>query len=117
MGSYTRTKSFVEEHHISNFDAGAFFTLHDFDGSGDWTADEVLRTYGLEDESANNISVEKKKDAVKQILKLIDYDNDGRISRVEWNRFNAENGKLPDFGVCRSGTVNRRNCHIGSVVR
>lgn len=41
----------AEEHHLSNFDAPSFFTLHDFNSDGSWTPDEVRRMYGLDDES------------------------------------------------------------------
>ena len=41
----------LEEHHVSNFDAPSFFTLHDFNSDGIWTGDEIRRTYGLDDES------------------------------------------------------------------
>jgi hypothetical protein len=41
----------AEEHHVDNFDAPSFFTLHDFNADGSWTPDEVRRMYGLDDES------------------------------------------------------------------
>jgi hypothetical protein len=41
----------AEEHHLNGFDATSFFTLHDFNSDGSWTADEVRRMYGLDDES------------------------------------------------------------------
>lgn len=41
----------LEEHHLSNFDAPSFFTLHDFNGDGIWDGSEVRRFYGLDDES------------------------------------------------------------------
>jgi hypothetical protein len=50
----------IEEHHISNFDAPSFFTLHDFNGDGIWTADEVRRTYGLDDESLKDTAASVK---------------------------------------------------------
>lgn len=89
----------LEEHHISNFDAGSFFVLHDFDSSGDWTANEILRTYGLEDESSKDVPQQKRDEVLKEVLKLVDRNGDGKIDRAEWMQFCAENKKLPDFGV------------------
>jgi hypothetical protein len=89
----------AEEHHIDNFDQGAFFTLHDFNADGHWNADEILRTYGLMDESTKDVPEHKKKEVVATIMRLMDYDNNGQISKAEWMRFNAEGGELPDFGV------------------
>lgn len=36
----------TEEHHINSFDAGAFFNLHDYDSTNEWTPDDILKTYG-----------------------------------------------------------------------
>ncbi|KAI9834156.1 MAG: hypothetical protein M1826_005267 [Phylliscum demangeonii] len=93
------TRHMAAEHHITNYDAGAFFTLHDFDGSGDWSAAEIVRTYGLEDESTKHVSQEKKDEVVRKVMDLIDFDKNGRIDRAEWMRFSAEKGRLPDFGL------------------
>lgn len=89
----------LEEHHIGNYDPGAFFTLHDYDNNGYWAPEEILRTYGLEDESTKDVSAEKRKDVVREVLRLVDYDHDGLINRPEWMMFNANGGRLPDFGV------------------
>ncbi|KAI9672033.1 MAG: hypothetical protein M1829_004577 [Trizodia sp. TS-e1964] len=93
------TMHLAEEHHISNYDPGAFFALHDFDSSSFWTADEILRMYGLEDESNKNVPEEKRTQVVKEIMKLIDADNNAFISQAEWIDFNSKGGRLPDFGL------------------
>ncbi|KAI9772181.1 MAG: hypothetical protein M1835_006286 [Candelina submexicana] len=93
------TKHMEEEHHIGNFDPGAFFSLHDYDSSGAWTADEILRTYGLEDESQKDVPKEKRDEVVNEIMKLADADHDGQITHAEWMQFNKDGGKLPDFGL------------------
>jgi hypothetical protein len=49
-----------EEHHVDNFDAPSFFTLHDFNGDGAWTPDEVRRFYGLDDESLKDTPADVK---------------------------------------------------------
>ncbi|KAI9840831.1 MAG: hypothetical protein M1838_003890 [Thelocarpon superellum] len=88
----------AEEHHISNFDPGAFFALHDFDESGIWTPDEILRTYGLEDESMQRVGQPKRDEIVAEIMQLMDTDGDGKVDMGEWMAFCEKGGKLPDFG-------------------
>jgi hypothetical protein len=97
----------AEEHHIDNFDPGAFFTIHDFDADGSWTSDEILRTYGLMDESTKDVTEQKRADVVATIMRLMDYDSSGQISKAEWMRFNVEGGELPDFGVRRNFEIYR----------
>ncbi|MCJ1252204.1 hypothetical protein MMC24_000008 [Lignoscripta atroalba] len=93
------TKHMAEEHHIENFDPGAFFSLHDFDSSGAWTPDEVRRTYGLDDDSAKDVSAEKREDVTRDVFKLFDLDHNGAITRDEWMRSVGEGKRLPDFGL------------------
>ena len=90
----------IEEHHIQNFDPASFFTLHDFDGSGSWTPDEIRRTYGLEDESSNDVPLSKKESIVAEVLQVWDVDGDGRISRDEWMKgWSGQGKRLKDFGT------------------
>ncbi|KAI9836450.1 MAG: hypothetical protein M1819_001482 [Sarea resinae] len=89
----------AEEHHIGNFDPGAFFSLHDYDSSGDWTPAEILRTYGLLDESAKEIPDSKRDEVVQKVLALFDDNRNGIITQGEWMRKCAEGVKLPDFGL------------------
>ncbi len=91
----------TEEHHLDNFDAGAFFSLHDFDSSGGWTPDEVRRFYGLEDESARDVvPASKKEEVTRTVFGLFDIDHNGVIEREEWlQKVEKENVRLPDFGV------------------
>lgn len=94
------TRHMAEEHHIANLDPSAFFTLHDYDSSGHWSADEIRRTYGLDDESAKDVPMEKKSNAVQEVIGMFDRDGDGGISREEWMDGWVKDGKrLPDFGV------------------
>lgn len=88
----------TEEHHIDNFDAGSFFTMHDYDSSGAWTPDEVRKTYGLDDASTSAVSEEKKQQAVREIFALFDPANTGSISRDDWLNLIASGVRLPDFG-------------------
>jgi hypothetical protein len=87
-----------EEHHIEAFDAGSFFLLHDYDASGAWTADEVRKTYGLDDESNNDVSESSKQAAVRTVFDLFDPGNLGRITRDDWMKAIADGVRLPDLG-------------------
>ncbi len=90
----------AEEHHISTFDPGAFFTLHDFDNDGTWSGSEILKTYGLEHDSNRDVSPQQKDDMLRRILDLIDENADGVVSREEFLRFMGEKGQtLPDLGT------------------
>ena len=94
------TRHMAEEHHIANLDPSAFFALHDYDSSGHWSADEIRRTYGLDDESAKDVPQERKTSAVQEVVQLFDKDGDGAISRDEWMDGWVKEGKrLPDLGV------------------
>ncbi|GAB7362655.1 hypothetical protein MBLNU230_g2964t1 [Neophaeotheca triangularis] len=88
----------AEEHHMADFDAGSFFTLHDYDNSGFWTRDDILTTYGLKDESTKHLSKQQKDDAVAKVLELYDRDRDGTVSFAEYTVNEASGVKLPDFG-------------------
>ncbi|RQM06003.1 hypothetical protein DH86_00002566 [Scytalidium sp. 3C] len=96
----------AEEHHIGNFDAPSFFTLHDFDDNGVWDADEILTFYGMKDETAKDVTQEKKDEIVREVMRLVDVNRNGQITMAEWIGFcraggNGKNGKgeLPDFGT------------------
>ncbi|KAI9875190.1 MAG: hypothetical protein M1830_008774 [Pleopsidium flavum] len=105
------TRHMAEEHHISSFDPASFFTLHDYDSSRTWTADEIRRTYGLDDESARSVSQEKRDEVVRGVLGVFDRDGDGLVSRGEWMEGWARGARMPDFGRLRwegGGGVERR---------
>lgn len=89
----------TEEHHISNFDAGAFFSLHDYDSSLAWTPDEIARTYGLNDESAKDVSDEKRREVIHDVLDRFDRDHDGYVTRTEFMDTWREGQRLKDFGL------------------
>lgn len=89
----------AEEHHITGFDAATFFTLHDYDQSGTWTSDEILRTYGLEDERSKDVSSHQRDDVLREVLKKVDLDRNGKITRQEYIKYCNDGGHLPDFGL------------------
>ncbi|KAF2248812.1 secretory pathway protein-like protein Ssp120 [Trematosphaeria pertusa] len=93
------TRHMAEEHHITAFDAGVFFSLHDYDSTGVWASEDIRRTYGLTDESTSHISETKKNAVVQTVLDMFDINKDGVISAEEFHRKDAEGVKLPDFGM------------------
>ncbi|PPJ56596.1 hypothetical protein CBER1_01771 [Cercospora berteroae] len=92
------TRHMAEEHHIADFDAGSFFNLHDYDSSNFWTMDDLLKTYGLRDESTNNISEDDKRRGVQRVIEMYDRDLDNRISFAEYTIGVAQGIVLPDLG-------------------
>lgn len=94
------TRHMIEEHHISNLDPGAFFSLHDYDSSTAWTPGEILRTYGLDDASSRDVPESKRQEVVRGVLELFDQNGDGIVSRDEWVMGWGRGARLPDFGVC-----------------
>jgi hypothetical protein len=88
----------TEEHHIDSFDAGSFFALHDYDNSGDWTVDEIQKTYGLLDSSNAHLTYEQKTDVVRQVLDLFSDPGAETVSRDDWMSKVQAGVRLPDFG-------------------
>ncbi|KAI8634460.1 putative secretory pathway protein Ssp120 [Xylariaceae sp. FL1651] len=93
------TKHMAEEHHISDFDPSSFFTLHDFNGNGRWEVDEMLRTYGLMDESNKDVPIAVQDEHRRRLLQLLDRNNDGIVSHDEFIAFISGGGTLPDLGT------------------
>lgn len=93
------TKHMAEEHHADDFDAGSFFVLHDYNSDGQWEPEEILRTYGLFDESNKQVTEDRKKEIVREVLRLADNSKDGVISKDEFEIFMLEGGTLPDLGT------------------
>lgn len=96
--STNNTDTAPEEHHIEFFDAGSFFNLHDYDSSNSWTREDILKTYGLKDESTNHIPMNQKNEAVQKVLDIFDKDRSDSISFAEYTIGTAAGLKLPDFG-------------------
>lgn len=92
------TRHMQEEHHIDSFDAGSFFTLHDYDSSGAWTPDEVRKTYGMDDESNSGVTEERKQQALREVFALFDTGSSGVITRDNWMRLISAGKRLPDLG-------------------
>jgi len=89
----------LEEHHINSFDAGTFHKLHDYDGTGSWSPDDIKRTYGLFDPSAKDVSESKRAEVVQKVMELYDVDRSGGISFAEFTIQSARGVELPDFGL------------------
>lgn len=84
---------------MDNWDAGSFFALHDYNSDGVWSVDEMLRTYGLMDESNKGVSQQRKDLLMQELLGLIDENRDGEVSRAEWTAFMEAGETLPDLGT------------------
>lgn len=84
---------------ISNFDASSFFTLHDFNNDGLWTADEIRRTYGLDDVSLKDTSEDIKSKAVEKVMSIFDPKGTGQITRPQFLQHIRDGKSLPDFGL------------------
>ncbi|MCJ1275881.1 hypothetical protein MMC21_003686 [Puttea exsequens] len=93
------TRHMAEEHHISNMDPSAFFTLHDYSNTNIWTPADIRRTYGLDDESTKEVAEERKAEIVRTVVELFDGDGDGVVGREEWLGGWREGKRLGDFGT------------------
>ncbi|KAF3912407.1 hypothetical protein AA313_de0210119 [Arthrobotrys entomopaga] len=103
------SRHMILEHHFDDFDPSSFFILHDFDQSHTWTPHEILRTYGINPVSgmayddtgheAKEIPYEKREEIVRSVFELFDYDNDGAVTKDEFEHGWGEGKRLPDFGL------------------
>lgn len=89
----------AEEHHVQGWDADSFFTLHDYNGDGWWQAAEMMRTYGLFDESNKGMADKRKEEVRDILLGLLDKDSDSSVSRQEWVDFIKSGKTLPDLNT------------------
>lgn len=89
----------TEEHGINSFDTASFFALHDYDSSGFWTPDDIMRTYGLMDESAKGVSEQSRQEVVNKILSLFDTDDSRTVSLEEFLAASRKGVTMPDFGL------------------
>ncbi|KAK0705089.1 hypothetical protein B0H67DRAFT_604025 [Lasiosphaeris hirsuta] len=93
-------KHMAEEHHAAEFDAASFFALHDFNAGGTWEPNEILRTYGLMDESNKHVTQARRDEIVRELLGLLDANRDGSVSRDEFVNFiDVQRKTLPDIGT------------------
>ena len=65
----------------------------------------MRRTYGLDDESAKDVSAEKREEVTREVFSLFDTDRNGLIEKEEWMVRIKEGRRLPDFGVRDYGHV------------
>ncbi|KAK5660706.1 hypothetical protein OQA88_12071 [Cercophora sp. LCS_1] len=93
--------NWMEKHMAgTGFDSASFFALHDFNGDGDWEPQEILRFYGLMDESNKHVTQQRKDEIAREILGLIDSNHNGVISRDEFTHFiDVKRQTLPDVGT------------------
>lgn len=97
----------LSEHHINNYDAGAFFSLHDFNNDLHLSRDELLRTYGVltpagSDKIHPDDPPTEGADADTiwhTVADQMDTNKDDLISYEEWMAWTQKGGQLPDFGT------------------
>ena len=73
--------------------------MHDYDSNGFWDSSEILKTYGMDDPSAKDVSQAKKDDLIKEIYRLLDVNGDQIVEHDEFMMFYAHGKVLPDFGL------------------
>ncbi|OAR01348.1 hypothetical protein LLEC1_06747 [Akanthomyces lecanii] len=88
----------AEEHGMETFDSLSFFTLHDFDSDGVWEREEMQRMYGLMDPSNHDVSDDRREEAYRELLRQLDANDDGLVSRDEFAAFILDGKTLPDLG-------------------
>jgi hypothetical protein len=71
--------------------------LHDFDTDGRWEPEELLRTYGLMDESNKDVPQSRRDDIKETLMGLLDGDGDGVVTRDEFVAFISAGNTLPDL--------------------
>ncbi|KAH9432439.1 hypothetical protein MCOR02_007137 [Pyricularia oryzae] len=97
-------KHMAEEHHADHWDAASFFTLHDFNSDGHLDESELLRTYGVFDESNKHVTKQRKDEVTKQLMDMLDTDHDGFVAHNEFLEFIHQGKTLPDLGLGRATT-------------
>ncbi|KAH7039948.1 uncharacterized protein B0I36DRAFT_309656 [Microdochium trichocladiopsis] len=93
------TVHMAEEHHMQSFDPESFFMLHDFDSNGRWEPSEILRTYGLEDESNRDITQSRRDEIQAHLMGMLDANRDGTVTRDEFVQFIKSGKTLPDMAT------------------
>jgi Ca2+-binding EF-hand superfamily protein len=89
------------EHHIDSFDLKSFFQLHDLNRDGVWDREEIEAIYGVhhvysQKKSKDDVEHQKKADrVVESVLKLMDKDDDGKITPEEFEEVGLKG--LPSF--------------------
>lgn len=101
-----------QEHGLDEYEPGVFFQLHDAKNKGYLDSDDILNAYGLfrdevvgkgdglgSHDDSETISALTKKKIVKEIMDLIDPNNDGKITLKEYMAYAGKGGELPDLNV------------------
>ncbi|EDO15578.1 hypothetical protein Kpol_487p11 [Vanderwaltozyma polyspora DSM 70294] len=100
------------EHQMNKYDPETFFALHDTKKKGYFDDSDILGLYGLnrgevvgngdgmgDHDNSESIDEELAKRVVKFIKKLIDVNDDSKITKEEYLSFAKRGNKLPDLGV------------------
>lgn len=84
---------------MGDWDDASFFALHDYNGDGVWQLDEIMRTYGLMDDSNKAMSEERKTQIGHEVMALIDANGNESVTKDEWLAYIAAGNTLPDMGT------------------
>jgi methionine aminopeptidase len=65
-----------------------------------WDSSEILKTYGMTDPSAKDVTQDQKNKILEDIMRMFDQNGNYIVEREEWTAVMAD-GKttLPDFGL------------------
>ena len=78
------------QHHLDNFDLGAFFHLHDLNRDGILDVNELESVYGVHHEKVKKgsasveVHTEKAKEIVQTVLAALDKNGDGVLTMREF---------------------------------
>lgn len=100
------------EHQMTSYDPEAFFALHDIKKKGYFDAQDILSMYGLNraevvgrgdgmgaHDDSESVDHDLSARVVSFVMKLLDVDDDTKITKDEFLRFAKNGNKLPDLGV------------------
>ena len=91
---YSYSAAIPQELSFSKGDVLAILRLQD---DGWWEAEEILRTYGLMDESNKDVPKSRRDEIERALMSLLDKDRDGLITREEFQAFIDSGRSLPDM--------------------
>lgn len=101
-----------QEHNLDEYEPQVFFELHDSKGKGYLDEFDILNAYGLardevigsgdglgSHDDSEIIDQHTKNRIVKKITRLVDANEDHKITREEYMKFASNGGQFPDLNV------------------
>lgn len=100
------------EHQLDRYDPETFFALHDIKKKGYLDTNDILSLYGLDraevigsgdgmgqHDDSEVVDEDLANRVVKFIMKLLDVDDDSKITKEEYLAFAKRGNRFPDLGV------------------